>query len=242
MEAPVTFSANAVRDEKVKVLRALRPLDGREAILNTYRAQYTSGAEDGHRVPAYKDEQGVSPGSITETYLAVRLFVDNWRWANVPIYLRSGKRMPARVTEIAIQFKQPPLSLFNWQNMAGNAPNVLILNLQPDEGITLTFGAKSPLPVNQIAPVKMQFSYKEAFGIEPPDAYERLLLDVMIGDATLFTRSDEVLAAWAFTDKILEAWKHNPVRNLPVYEAGTWGPPGADEFIDQDHWTWRSPV
>ncbi len=242
MEAPVTFNADAVRDEKVKVLRALRPLEGREAILNTYRAQYTSGAEDGHRVPGYKDEQGVAINSVTETYLAVRLFIDNWRWAGVPFFLRSGKRMPTRVTEVAIQFKQPPLSLFNWQNMAGNAPNVLVLTLQPDEGITLTFGAKSPHPINQIAPVKMHFSYEEAFGTEPPEAYERLLLDVMVGDATLFTRSDEVLAAWAFTTKIIDAWNHYPVRNLPVYEAGTWGPPGADDFIAQDRWVWRSPV
>ncbi len=242
MEAPVAFNADAVRDEKVKVLKALRPLDGREAILNTYRAQYTSGMEDGHRVPGYKDENGVSPNSITETYLAVRTFVDNWRWAGVPFYLRSGKRMPTRVTEIAIQFKQPPLSLFNWQNMAGNAPNVLVLNLQPDEGITLTFGAKSPRPVNQIAPVEMHFSYEEAFGTEPPEAYERLLLDGLTGDATLFTRSDEVLAAWAFTTDILQAWNHYPVRNLPVYESGTWGPPGADDFISRDKWVWRNAV
>jgi glucose-6-phosphate 1-dehydrogenase len=242
MESPVAFQADAVRDEKVKVLRALRPLVGRDAILNTYRAQYASGSEDGHRVPGYKDEDGVSRESVTETYLAARMFVDNWRWAGVPFYLRSGKRMPARETEIAIQFKQPPLSLFNWQNMAGDAPNALILNLQPNEGITLTFGAKSPLQTNAIAPVRMSFDYTETFGTEPPEAYERLLLDVMIGDATLFTRSDEVLAAWEFTTKILEAWKHYPVRNLPVYEAGTWGPEGADDFIARDKWTWRVPA
>lgn len=242
MEAPVAFNAHEVRDEKVKVLKALRPLVARDAILGTYRAQYASGSVDGRRVPGYKDEQGVSPQSVTETYLAARLFVDNWRWAGVPFYLRSGKRLPSRVTEIAIQFKQPPLSLFNWQNMAGNAPNVLVLNLQPDEGITLTFGAKSPRPVNQIAPVEMHFSYEETFGTEPPEAYERLLLDVMIGDATLFTRSDEVLAAWDFTTKIIQAWQQYPVRNLPVYEAGTWGPPGADDFIAQNQWNWRSPA
>lgn len=242
MEAPVAFNADTVRDEKVKVLRALRPLSGREAILNTYRAQYTSGAMDGHRVTGYKDEQGVAPNSTTETYLAARVFVDNWRWAGVPFYLRSGKRMPKRETEIAIQFKQPPLSLFNWQNMAGNAPNVLVLNIQPNEGITLTFGAKSPKGGNQIAPVSMSFDYQETFGTEPPEAYERLLEDVLIGDATLFTRSDEVLAAWRFTTDILEAWKHYPVHNLPVYEAGTWGPPGSDDFIARDKWTWRSPA
>lgn len=242
MEAPVAFNADAVRDEKVKVLKALRPMLGRDAILNTYRAQYTSGSEDGHRVLGYKDEKGVAPDSITETYLAARVFVDNWRWAGVPFYLRSGKRLPSRTTEIVIQFKQPPLSLFNWQNLTGNAPNMLVLNIQPNEGITLTFGAKSPQPVNQIAPAEMHFSYEDAFGTEPPEAYERLLLDVMIGDATLFTRSDEVMASWAFTTDIIEAWKHYPVHNLPVYEAGTWGPPGADEFIAHDRWLWRTPI
>lgn len=239
MEAPVTFNADAVRDEKVKVLRALRPLEGRDAILNTYRAQYTSGTDGNQRVPGYKDEKGVAPDSTTETYLAARLFVDNWRWAGVPFYVRSGKRMTTRVTEIAIQFKQPPLSLFNWQNMAGSAPNMLVLTLQPDEGITLTFGAKAPPPYDEIAPVRMHFSYEEAFGTEPPEAYERLLLDGLIGDATLFTRSDEVVAAWTFTSNILDAWKHYPVRNLPVYEAGTWGPHGGDDFISRDNWSWR---
>lgn len=242
MESPVAFNADAVRDEKVKVLRALRPMKGKDAILNTYRAQYTSGTEDGRRVPGYKDEQGVAPDSITETFMAARLFVDNWRWAGVPFYVRSGKRLPSRITEIAIQFKQPPLSLFNWQNMAGNAPNVLVLNIQPDEGITLTFGAKTPRPVNQIAPVQMSFNYQATFGTEPPEAYERLLLDVILGDATLFTRSDEVQAAWGFTNNILDAWRGYPVRNLPVYEAGTWGPPGADEFISHDNRAWRNPM
>lgn len=238
MEAPVGFNADAVRDEKVKVLRALRPLVGRSAILHTYRAQYTSGTDGEQRVPGYKDEQGVHPNSITETYLAARVFIDNWRWAGVPFYLRSGKRMPSRFTEIAIQFKQPPLSLFDWQNMAGSAPNVLVLTLQPNEGITLTFGAKTPMPTNEISPVKMEFHYKDAFGDEPPDAYERLLLDALLGDATLFTRSDEVLQAWKFVNGILEAWKGYPIKNLPVYEAGTWGPPGADDFIGDNHWSW----
>lgn len=242
MEAPVAFNADAVRDEKVKVLKALRPMSGRDAILNTYRAQYASGSDDGHRVPGYKDEKGVAPDSITETYLAARVFVDNWRWAGVPFYLRSGKRLISRTTEIAIQFKQPPLSLFDWKNLAGNAPNMLVLNIQPNEGITLTFGAKSPQPVNQISPAEMHFSYEEAFGTEPPEAYERLLLDVIIGDATLFTRSDEVMASWAFTTEIIDAWKHYPVHHLPVYEAGTWGPPGADDFIAHDQWAWRNPA
>jgi glucose-6-phosphate 1-dehydrogenase len=239
MESPVAFNADAVRNEKVKVLQALRPLKGAEALANTQRAQYVSGTMDGKRVPGYKDEPGVSPTSTTETFLAARLFVDNWRWAGVPFYIRSGKALPVRATEIAIVFKQAPLSLFSWRNLAGDAPNIMVLNIQPDEGIILTFGAKSPGPINQINPVKMSFDYLETFGIEPPEAYVRLLMDCISGDATLFTRTDEVLTAWAFTTGILEAWAEKPARNLPVYEAGTWGPPGADEFIQKDARTWR---
>jgi glucose-6-phosphate 1-dehydrogenase len=240
MEAPVAFNADAVRDEKVKVLKALRPLRDHEAIINTFRAQYVSGVIDGKRVSGYKDENGVPPESITETFLAARLLIDNWRWAGVPFYIRSGKRLPARLTEVAITFKQAPLSMFNWRNLAGAAPNVLILNLQPNEGITLTFGAKIPGQSNEISPVKMDFNYEETFGIEPPEAYQRLLVDCMIGDATLFTRSDEVQAQWAFTTRILEAWQTYAVRHLPVYEAGTWGPPGSDEFINKDNRSWRN--
>jgi glucose-6-phosphate 1-dehydrogenase len=239
MEAPVAINADSVRDEKVKVFKALRPLQGQDAINNTYRAQYVSGMMGPDRVPGYKDEAGVPPTTVTETYLAARFYVDNWRWAGVPFYLRSGKRMPARLTEIAIQFKQVPLSLFNWKNMAGDAPNVLVLNIQPNEGITLSFGAKTPGTINQIAPVKMDFNYVETFGGESPEAYERLILDCMFGDATLFTRSDETQAQWGFTTRILDAWKKYPVKYLPVYEAGTWGPPGADEFIQKDGKSWR---
>ncbi len=243
MEAPVAFNAKAVRDEKVKVLRALRPVCDADVGLNTYRAQYAGGYMGDERVIGYKAEDRVSQTSTTETFLAARLLVDNWRWAGVPFYVRSGKRLPSRFTEIAIQFKQIPLSLFNWHNMAGDAPNMLVINLQPNEGITLRFGAKRPGPINQIAPVSMEFNYKNAFGSEPPEAYERLLLDVLMGDATLFTRSDEVLSQWAFTSCILEAWEHSPVKNLPVYEAGTWGPQGVDDFINKDSGRqWRKPV
>jgi glucose-6-phosphate 1-dehydrogenase len=240
MEAPVTFNADAVRDEKVKVLRALRPMQDHDAIINTFRAQYVSGMMDSKRVPGYKDEAGVSEISTTETFLAARLFVDNWRWAGVPFYVRSGKRLPSRMTEIAIHFKQAPLSMFNWRNLAGAAPNVLILNLQPNEGITLTFGAKKPGPVNEILPVKMDFCYQDTFGGEPPEAYERLLLDCIAGDATLFTRSDEVHAQWAFTTRILDAWQADQVKYLPVYETGTWGPIGVDDFIKKDGRAWRN--
>ncbi len=240
MEAPFAFNADAVRDEKVKILHALRPMHGQDAISNTFRAQYVSGHEGEKRVQGYKDENGVAINSTTETYLAARLHVDNWRWAGVPFFLRSAKRLPARVTEIALHFKQVPLSLFNWHNLAGDAPNVLVINIQPNEGMTLKFGVKSPGPINQISPVTMDFNYEATYG-EPPEAYERLLLDCLSGDATLFTRSDEVIAQWSFTTQILDAWKEFPVKNLPVYEAGTWGPPGADDFICKDGRSWRNP-
>jgi glucose-6-phosphate 1-dehydrogenase len=240
MEAPVAFNADAVRDEKVKVLKALRPMKTHDVIKDTFRAQYVSGFVNDHRVPSYRDEPGVSPTSMTETYLAARLFIDAWRWSGVPFYIRSGKRLPGRLTEIAIHFKQVPLALFGARNFAGNAPNLLILKIQPDEGITLTFGAKAPGPIHQVEPVSMEFSYAKTFGGEPPEAYERLLLDCMMGDATLFTRSDEVLAAWSFTTNILEGWATQNLKNLPVYEAGTWGPPGSDEFIEKDGNTWRN--
>jgi len=239
MEAPVAFNADSVRDEKVKVLEALRPWKGQDALQNTFRAQYVAGGVDGKRVQGYKDEKGVPSDSLTETFMAARLYVDNWRWAGVPFYVRSGKRLPTRVTEIAIQFKQPPLRLFNWEDIGGNAPNTLILNIQPNEGITLLFGAKTPKPRTQIAPVKLKFDYQNAFGAEPPEAYERLLLDSLMGDPTLFTRSDEVLAAWRFTGGILDAWQGSKLRYLPVYESGTWGPQGADDFIHRDGWSWR---
>jgi glucose-6-phosphate 1-dehydrogenase len=240
MEAPFGFNADAVRDEKVKVLRALRPMRGNDAVTNTLRAQYVSGAIDAKRVAGYKDENGVPPNSVTETLLAARLFIDNWRWSGVPFYIRSGKRMPERLTEIVIRFKQTPLSLFDWHNFAGDAPNTLVLSIQPNEGITLEFGAKTPGPGNQIAPVKMDFNYQNSFGGEPPSAYERLILDCFQGDATLFTRSDEVLAQWAYTTDILWAWENSGAKNLPIYEAGTWGPPSLDEFIKKDGRSWRA--
>lgn len=240
MEAPVAFSADCVRDEKVKVLRALRPYDHNEVAKNTFRAQYSSGYIGQERVKGYKDEDGVAATSTTETFLAARLFIDNWRWSGVPFYVRSGKRLPLRMTEIAIQFKQVPLPLFNWQNMAGDAPNVLVLRLQPDEGIHLTFGAKLPGPVNEIAPVEMDFDYATSFHQKAPEAYVRLIQDALYGDATLFTRSDEVITQWGFTDQLFDGWNSMPSRYLPVYEAGTWGPQGADLFIQSSNRKWRN--
>ena len=241
MEAPVAFNADAVRDEKLKIIRSLRPIAGEDAMTETYRAQYVAGTVDEKRVPGYKDESGVAATSVTETFLAARLFVDNWRWAGVPFYIRSGKRLPKRTTCIAVHFQQVPLPLFGWRNLAGHAPNILTINVQPDEGITLTFSAKAPGPINQIEPVDMHFDYAEAFGGDPPEAYERLLLDSLVGDATLFTRTDEVQAAWAFTSAILDGWLQHPEENLPVYEAGTWGPPGVEDFVRHtDGHTWHN--
>jgi glucose-6-phosphate 1-dehydrogenase len=239
MEAPAVFNAKAVRDEKVKVLKSISDISGENAREHTFRAQYVSGTINGERVPSYRDEPDVAPDSTTETFMAARLIVNNWRWAGIPFYLRSGKRLPKRVTEIAIQFTQIPLSLFGQRNLAGEAPNVLVIHIQPDEGITLYLGAKAPGSVMRIEPVRMRFTYAEAFGDEPPEAYERLLLDCLMGDATLFTRSDEVEEAWRLTQGIIDAWKMQDLKNLPVYEAGTHGPHGADDFLHDDGRQWR---
>lgn len=239
MEAPVTFSADAVRDEKVKVLHALHPLKGEAAMNNTLRAQYAAGRQNDERIQAYLDHEGVARGSRTETLLAMRIGIDNWRWAGVPFFIRSGKHMGRRLTEIAVQYKQVPLSLFGSRSMAGEAPNRLLLNIQPEEGITLTFGAKAPGSGNRIGSAKMDFSYDETFGTSTPEAYERLLMDCMHGDATLFTRSDEVLAAWTFVDDVLKAWAKHPRAKLPTYKPGTWGPPEMNEFIESHGSAWR---
>ncbi|MDP2965648.1 MAG: glucose-6-phosphate dehydrogenase [Pelolinea sp.] len=240
MEAPYAFNAESVRDEKMKVLKSLRPLISKVALENTIRGQYDDTKIAEKVLPGYLHEDRVAKNSITETYLSAKLFIDNWRWANVPFYIRSGKCLPVRATEIAIQFKQIPLSLFNWKNMAGEAPNVLVLRLQPDEGITLSFGAKLPGPVNQIAPVNMEFCYQDAFGSEPPEAYERLLLDCILGDQTLFTRHDEVIEQWRFVTEILKAWEENPVKELPKYQIGSWGPVESEQFISRDNRNWRN--
>ena len=241
MEPPYAFNSYSVRDEKMKVLRSLRPLNGAEALRNTIRGQYGKSTQRNIKVKGYLDEERVRNNSTTETYLAAKIFIDNWRWANVPFYLRSGKMLPNRATEIAIQFKQVPLSFFNWKNMAGDAPNVLVLRLQPDEGINLSFGAKKPGPTNQISPVVMEFCYEDAFGATPPEAYERLLLDCIQGDQTLFTRNDEVVEQWRYVSGIINAWGENPSMKLPQYPAGTWGPGAARDFLEKDGRVWREP-
>ena len=241
MESPYAFNASSVRDEKMKVLQALRPTTNAQVKSSTVRAQYAESVIDGKKMLGYKQEEKVNQQSITETYMAIKVFVDNWRWSGVPFYIRCGKRMPIRATEISIHFKQVPLSLFDWKNMAGEAPNVLTLRLQPEEGINLSFGAKMPGPVNQIAPVNMEFCYEETFGTPPPESYERLLLDVIKGDATLFTRSDETMAQWRFTTDIIDAWHDIKIKQLPQYPVGTWGPKEADAFIQKDGRIWRNP-
>jgi glucose-6-phosphate 1-dehydrogenase len=238
MDPPVAFDADAIRDEKVKVLRAIRPLAPAEVEPHVVRGQYVAGSVGGQPAPGYREEKGVAPESVTETFLALKLFLDNWRWAGVPFYLRSGKRLPKRSTEIAIQFKHVPLSLFG--RAAGSVePNLLALNIQPDEGISLRFNSKLPGATVQVRPVSMDFRYGSSFGVPAPEAYERLILDCMLGEAALFTRDDEVEAAWSYANRILEGWAAAPVTRLPGYEAGTWGPAEAHNFIEADGRRWR---
>jgi glucose-6-phosphate 1-dehydrogenase len=238
MDPPVALDANAVRDEKVKVLRAIRPYNLDEVDQSVVRGQYVSGSVGGKPTLGYREEKGVAPTTVTETFLALKLFIDNWRWAGVPFYLRSGKHLPKRSTEIAIQFKQIPLSLF--AKSAGTIePNLLALNIQPDEGISLRFGSKLPGSAVQVRPVSMDFRYGTSFGVPAPEAYERLILDCMLGEAALFTRNDEVDAAWTFINRILESWKRRPATSLPGYPAGTWGPQEAHNFIERDGRRWR---
>jgi glucose-6-phosphate 1-dehydrogenase len=238
MEPPVTFDADAVRGEKVKVLHAVRPLHPADVPRVTVRGQYGPGTVGAEDVPGYREEPGVAPDSNTPTYVAWKLFLDNWRWADTPFYLRTGKRLPRRVSEIAIQFKRAPHLLFR-QSAEGLEPNVLVLRIQPNEGIALRAGAKVPGPTIQIRAINLDFLYGQSFGVEQPEAYERLLLDCMLGDSTLFTRSDEVEAAWRLLTPILDHWAAILPTDFPNYAAGTWGPEAADALIEEDGRRWR---
>jgi len=240
MEPPLAFEANSVRDEKVKVLRAIRPILDEEVAKSTVRGQYTKGWVLGEHVSGYREEKNVAPGSLTETFAALRLFIDNWRWANVPFYIRAGKRMPKRVTEIRIQFKRPPHITFGREATRELDPNAITLRIQPEEGISLRFGAKVPSAGLRIRSVTMDFQYLTTFLVETPEAYERLLLDCMIGDPTLFTRADEVEAAWSLIDPVEAAWRDGRPP-LAMYAAGTWGPAVAGKLIEQDGREWHRP-
>ncbi len=239
MEPPASFDADAVRDEKTKVLKALRPVTGRDVDDFVLRGQYTKGSVLGRDVAGYREEANVDPESRTETYVALKLGIDNWRWAGVPFYLRSAKRMPKKVTEIAVHFRPAPHRLFGDARMAHLEGNVLAIRIQPDEGITLTLGSKVPGQAIEIAPVSMEFRYASSFGVEAPEAYERLLLDALNGEPTLFTRGDEVEASWRFITPIHEAWAESETAPFP-YEAGSWGPPEAEALLT-DGMMWRKP-
>jgi glucose-6-phosphate 1-dehydrogenase len=247
MEPPALFQANEIRDEKLKVLQALRPGTKGPAEGWAVLGQYAAGSIHGEPAKAYREEDRVSPHSRTETYVALKVGIDNWRWAGVPFYLRTGKRLPARVTEIAVQFKHPPLNLFTTVECDGDMcqmieaqPNALIFRIQPKESISLRVSTKRPGMQYEIHPVTMDFAYESSFSFELPEAYERLLLDVLRGDSTLFTRSDELEAAWRFVTPILQDWMHSD-RDPAHYAAGTWGPEEADRLLEQDGRTWRKP-
>jgi glucose-6-phosphate 1-dehydrogenase len=240
MEPPVSFEANSVRDEQAKILHAIQPLSSEEVLTRTVRGQYGPGIEDSHRVPGYRNEPDVPPDSRTETFVAMKLAIDNWRWADVPFYLRTGKRLAAQNTHIVIQFRRAPFVLFRDTPVENLMPNQLVLHIQPEEGISLQFAAKVPGPIMRLGAVDMNFEYADYFGTQPSTGYERLLHDCMIGDATLFQRADMVEAGWCVVSPALDVWKALPPRNFPNYPAGSWGPREADELLERDGRHWRN--
>jgi glucose-6-phosphate 1-dehydrogenase len=238
MEPPVSFDADAVRYEKVKVWKAIKPVD----CASTVRGQYAAGEVEGKQVKGYREEDRVNPKSNTETFAAMKLEIENWRWAGVPFYLRAGKRLRKRATEITIQFKQPPMLLFD-RTQRGNCtdiqPNLITMRIQPDEGISLRFGAKVPSPDMTVCPVNMDFNYAAAFGTSSANGYERLLLDAMLGDATLFAHRDGVEATWSLFTPVLESWAAAPPKDFPNYPSGSWGPEQADDLMRRDGRRWQ---
>ena len=240
MEPPISFDADAVRDEQVKILRAIQLFSPEEVLTRSVRGQYGPGAIAGTRAAGYRSEPNVAPDSQTETFVAFKFSIDNWRWADVPFYIRTGKRMAKRETEIAIQFRRAPFVLFRETPVERLGHNQLVLHIQPDEGISLSFGAKVPGPIVSIGPVNMDFRYSDYFGTDPNTGYERLLYDCMIGDATLFQRADQVEAGWTVVQPVLDVWKALPPRNFPNYAAGSWGPKEADDLMARDHRHWRT--
>jgi glucose-6-phosphate 1-dehydrogenase len=238
MEPPTAFEANRLRDEKLKVLEAIVPPAVKDVPGMAMRAQYGAGVIGGEEVPGYREEEGVAPDSRTETYAALRLEVSNWRWAGVPFYLRTGKRLARKLTEIAVTLKPVPHLAFQSSGSVGVQPNQIIFTVQPDEGVSVSIGAKIPGPRLRIRPVNMEFRYGTSFVSESPEAYERLILDAMRGDATLFTRNDEVEALWGIIDPILTAWHEDTESPIPQYPAGSAGPPEADAVLREGH-KWR---
>ncbi len=238
MEPPTSLKADAIRDEKVKVLESIRPLSQKDIQQFVIRGQYGPGLVNGKEVIGYREEDNVARDSNVETYFATQLFIDNWRWAGVPFYLRAGKRLPKRATEIAIVFKKPPGFLFKEQSKK-ILSNVLVIRIQPDEGISLKMNCKVPGLQGSIQPVKMDFRYGSYFGATPPEAYERLICDCMAGDTTLFARVDEVLASWRYFTPILNYWSEEQPSHFPNYSSGTWGPIEADWLLARDGHQWR---
>jgi len=242
MEPPISFGDYEVRNKKVDVLRAVRPIPPEAVHLHAVRGQYGAGSIDGQMAPGYRAEPEVAPDSTTDTFAALRLYVDNWRWQGVPFYLRTGKRLRAKISEVSIQFQGVPHQSFPATSMMDWRPNRLIIAIQPEEGIFLRFEAKYPGPTMRLAPVIMQFFYREAFKIATPEAYETLLLDVMLGDATLFMRADQTEAAWSILTPILEVWDTIPPTDFPNYLAGTWGPEAAKALLAQEGRSWATPT
>jgi glucose-6-phosphate 1-dehydrogenase len=242
MEPPVSFDAEEVRGRKVDVLRAIRPITEEDVGQHAARGQYGAGWMRGERVSAYRDEPDVNPESNTETFAALKLFVDNWRWQNVPFYLRTGKRLPARVSEVSIHFRPVPHQAFPSSAIGEMQPNSLVIHIQPDEGILLRFQAKRPGLRMRLSPVDMRFAYREAFDEMPPEAYETLLLDIMEGDSTQFMRADQIEAAWGIIMPVLNAWEQTRPTDFPNYQAGTWGMQAASVLIAQDGRSWMMPT
>ena len=239
MEPPSSFSADAVRDEQSKVLHAIQPLSSEDVLHQSVRGQYGEGQIGKERVQPYRSEPGVSPDSKTETFVAMKLNVDNWRWAGVPFYLRTGKRLARRHTEIAIQFKRAPFQLFRQTPVHKLQTNRLVIQIQPEEGMALGFGAKIPGPQLRLGSVEMSFEYSKYFAAEPYTGYEVLLYDCMMGDQTLFQRADMVEAGWRILDPVIDVWRALPPRNFPNYSAGSWGPKEADDLMERDGRHWR---
>jgi glucose-6-phosphate 1-dehydrogenase len=241
MEPPVSLEAEAIRDEKVKLLKSIRPVLPQQVVHQVVRGQYLGGVVDDKPQPGYRQEPRVNPESNVETFVALKLFIDNWRWSGVPFYLRTGKCLPRTSSEVRVQFRPTPNVLFAAACGSRLDPNALTLRLQPHEGITLRFNGKIPGPVVDVRPVQMHFSYDAEFGAYTPEAYERLLLDAMAGDATLFIRRDEVEAAWQIADAVRAGWEGRPLADAEFYAAGTWGPVAADELLGRSGHAWRHP-